>query len=510
MSAIPSRAGIAAAVLAAVAALPAAAQDLAAFEKRLTERTLDNGLKLLVYERPGAPVVSFYTYVDAGSAQEVPGITGLAHMFEHMAFKGTTRIGTSDWDAEKQALAAVDAAYNAYDAERRKRGGADPQRLAELEKAFRDAQEAANRFVVKNEFGEIIDREGGTGLNASTSSDATLYYYSLPANKVELWAYLESERFLDPVLREFYKERDVVMEERRMRVDSNPIGGLIEEFVSASFRAHPYGQSGIGWVSDLQSFSREDAEAFFRTWYVPNNMTIAVVGDVRAPQVMPILERYFSRLPRGPQPPALRTVEPARKGEISVSVTSPAQPIYVEGYLRPAAGHADDAVYDAIADILSTDRTSRLYRSLVRDKKIAAASGAFNGFPGSKYPNLMLFYAVPTPGHTNEEVQAAIRAEIERMKSESVTDEELRMVKTRAKAGLIRGLDSNQGLAAQLATYEALYGDWRELFRSVEKIEKVTKEDIQRVARATLVDGNRTVGMIVNQAKAAPAAGAGK
>jgi predicted Zn-dependent peptidase len=490
----------AAAVLALAVLGPARAQDLASFEKRLTERTLDNGLKLLVYERPEAPVVSFFTYVDAGSAQEVPGITGLAHMFEHMAFKGTTKIGTTDWAAEKQALAAVDRAYHAYDTERRKPGGSDPAKLQELEKAFREAQEAAGALVVKNEFGEAIDREGGTGLNASTSSDATVYYYSLPANKVELWAYLESERFLDPVLREFYKERDVVMEERRLRVDSNPIGGLVEEFLSAAFRAHPYGQAGIGWVSDLQSFSREDAEAFFRTWYVPNNMTIAVVGDVKAAQVMPILEKYFSRLPAGPAPAPLRTVEPRQKSEVVVTVPNPAQPIYVEGYHRPAAGTADDAVYDALADVLSTDRTSRLYRSLVRDKKIAAASGAFNGFPGSKYPNLMIFYAVPTPGHTNEEVQAAIRAEIERMKNESVTDDELRMVKTRAKANLIRGLDSNTGLAGQLATYEALYGDWRELFRSVEKIEKVTKEDIQRVARATLVPTNRTVGMIVNQA----------
>jgi predicted Zn-dependent peptidase len=488
------------AVFALAAAAPAAAQNLASFEKHLTERTLDNGLKLLVYERPAAPVVSFYTYVDAGSAQEVPGITGLAHMFEHMAFKGTTRLGTTDWSAEKEALAAVDRAYHAFDRERRKPGGPDAAKLQELERAFKAAEEAAGAFVVKNEFGEIIDREGGTGLNASTSSDATDYYYSLPANKVELWAYLESERFLDPVLREFYKERDVVMEERRLRVDSNPIGGLVEEFLAAAFRAHPYGQAGIGWVSDLQSFSREDAEAFFRTWYVPNNMTIAVVGDVKAAQVMPLLEKYFSRLPRGPEPAPLRTVEPAQKSEVVVTVPNPAQPIYVEGYHRPAAGTPDDAVYDALADVLSTDRTSRLYRSLVRDKKIAAVSGAFNGFPGNKYPNLMIFYAVPTPGHTNQDVQAAIRAEIERIKDEPVTDDELQMVKTRAKANLIRALDSNQGLAGQLATYEALYGDWRELFRSVEKIDKVTKEDIQRVARATLVPTNRTVGMIVNQA----------
>ena len=483
---------------AAAAATPILAQDLASFEKRLTERTLPNGLRILVYERPGAPVASFFTYVDAGSTQEVPGITGLAHMFEHMAFKGTTRIGTTDYEAENRALERVDEAYAAYDRERRKPGGADPQRLAELEKAFADTQEEAASFVVKNEFGEIIDREGGVGLNASTSNDATVYYYSLPANKVELWAHLESERFLSPVLREFYKERDVVMEERRLRIESNPIGKLIEQFLAVAFNAHPYGQAGIGYMSDLMSFSRQDAEEFYRTWYVPNNMVIAIVGDVKAATIMPVLDTYFSRLPAGPEPPVLRTEEPPQVAEKAIRLQDPSQPLYVEGYHRPSARHPDDAVYDAIADVLSTDRTSRLYRSLVQDKKIAAFTGAFNGFPGNKYPHQMIFFAVPTPGHTNEEVQTAIRAEIERLKNEPISDDELRMIKTRAKANLIRGLADNSGLAGQLATYEVIYGDWRELFRSVERIEKVTKDDIQRVARQTLVPTNRTVGMIVN------------
>jgi predicted Zn-dependent peptidase len=477
--------------------------DLASVQKRVTLETLENGLTLIVYERPEAPVVSFFTHVDVGSAQEVPGITGLAHMFEHMAFKGTSRIGTSDYAAEKIALEQVDRAYADYDRERRRRGGPDAEKLSRLEQALKRAQEEADRYIVKNEFGEVVDREGGVGLNAFTNADTTGYSYSLPANKVELWAYLESERFLDPVYREFYKERDVVMEERRMRTESQPIGRLIEQTLVSAFQAHPYRQPTVGYMSDLKSFTREDASAFHKLYYVPSNITVAVVGDVKAQTLMPMLRKYFGRLPAGPEPPELRTVEPKQIAEKSVKVPDRSQPIYVEGYHRPEGTHADNAIYNAMADLLSTGRTSRLYRNLVRDKKIAAVCAAFNGFPGNKYPNLMLFYGLPTPGHTNEEIQAAIRGEIERLKTEPVGAEELQMVKTRAKADLIRGLDSNTGLASALATFQARYGDWRELFHSVDKIDRVTSEDILRVAQATFVPTNRITAMIVNDGAAA-------
>lgn len=481
------------------AGVPASAIDLADVEKRVTERTLDNGLTVLVYERHTAPVTSFFTLVDVGSAQEVPGITGIAHMFEHMAFKGTSEIGTSNYKAEQKALRKVDEAYHAYDRARRSRGEASPEKVAELKEAWKKAQEKAAEYVVANEFGEIIDREGGVGLNAFTNADSTGYFFSLPANKVELWTYLESERFLDPVFREFYKERDVVQEERRLRTESQPIGRLIEQTQLAAFTAHPYRQPTVGHMSDLQAFSREDAKAFYRKYYVPSNMIVAIVGDVDPDEIMPVVEEYFGRLPEADPPEPLRTEEPEQIVERVVRMPDPSQPIYLEAYHKPAATHPDEAVYDAISDILSTGRSSRLYRSLVRDKKIAAQTGAFPGFPGSKYPNLMLFFAVSAPGHSNEEVQAAIREEIELLRTQPVTDEELERAKTRAKANLIRGLQNNQGIAIQLATYRKLYGDWRELFRHVERIEQVTKEDIMRVAKAAFVPTNRTVAMIVNE-----------
>jgi predicted Zn-dependent peptidase len=482
------------------------AQDLGSFEKRTTVRKLANGLTVIIMERREAPVFSFATVVNAGSAQEVPGITGLAHMFEHMAFKGTPRIGTTNWQAEQAALTRVEQAYNAYDRERRRPVGRDEARVKELEKTWRDAMAEADKHVVANEFSKIVDRAGGTGMNAFTASDVTAYFYNMPSNQIELWAYLESERFLTPVYREFYKERDVVFEERRMRYESSPFGRLLLQFITTSFAAHPYGVPGIGWPSDLQSFSATDANEFYRKYYVPANMVVAVVGDVSAAQAMPIIEKYFGRLPKAELPPELRTVEPPQQAERSVVIRETAQPIYLEGYHRPSAQSPDNATYAAIEMLLSSGRTSRLYRSLVRDKKIALQAGGFNGFPGEKYPNLFTFLAVTTPGNTARDMTAPISAEVERLKTQDVPADELQSVKTRAKAQLLRQLDSNSGLALQLAMYHTLYGDWRELFREVEKIDKVTPADIRRVANQTFTPTNRTIGLI--ESATAPAAAA--
>ena len=486
----------------AILAAVARAQDLAAFEKRTASGRLENGLQYVVCERPEAPVVSFFTRVDVGSAQEVTGITGLAHMFEHMAFKGTETIGTTDWPAEQKALDKVEAAYAAYDRARRKAVGRDESEVKRLDAAFRAAVEEAERYVVKNAYGEIVEREGGEGLNASTSCDQTDYEYSFPSNRVELWAYLESERFLHPVFREFYLERDVVTEERRMRTDSQPTGRLLEQFLATAFSAHPYRHPVVGWPSDLEAFSAADAKKFFETYYVPTNIVVAVVGDVRASDVVPVLKKYFGRLPSRPQPEPLRTVEPPQAGEKEVVIVDPSQPFYLEGYHKPGVLDKDDAVYDAISDLLSEGRTSRLYRSLVRDKRIAAQAAGFPGLPGDKYPNLFAFYAVALPGHTNAEIAAAIREEIEKLRREDVSDPELAMVKRRARAALVRKMNENEGLASELADAQALFGDWRELFRQVDRIEKVTKEDIRRVAAATFTAANRTVGRIETEAPA--------
>src|SRR5229473_1781341 len=474
----------------------AAAQDLASFEKRTTVKNLANGLTVVIYERPEAPVFSFFTHVDAGSVQDPLGKTGLAHMFEHMAFKGTDKIGTTDYAAEKVALEKVEKAYAAYTEERDKSVGRNEQKLQELHKAWQDAVAEAQKYVKPNEFPQILESNGAEGLNAFTSEDETAYHYSLPENRLELWAYLESERFLHPVLREFYKERNVVIEERRLRTDSNPIGRLIEQFTAAAFAAHPYHRPTVGWMSDLNSFSATDAQKFYDKYYVPSNMVVVVAGDVKAAQALPILEKYFGRLPARPHPDEATTTEPPQNSERKVVLKEKSQPLYLEGYHRPDYRTKDDAVYDAITDLMSEGRTSRLFRALVRDKKIAAFSAGFTGLPGNKYPHLFAFYAFPLPGHSPQEVGDAIHIEIERLKKEDISDDELKMIKTRTKANLIRGLAENSGLANQLAFYQTRYGDWRELFSTVDRIDKVTKADIRRVANETFNDNNRTVGVI--------------
>ncbi|MGZ5444645.1 MAG: M16 family metallopeptidase [Thermoanaerobaculia bacterium] len=478
-----------------------AAQDLASFEKRTQMRVLDNGLTVIILERPDAPVFSYATVINAGSAQEIPGITGLAHMFEHMAFKGSDRVGTTDWNAERAALAKVEETYAAYD---RARHGTNPDaaNVEATRKAWQDAIAEADKYVKNDEFSQIVDRSGGVGMNAFTASDMTAYFFSMPSNRFELWAFLESERFRHPVQRQFYKERDVVFEERRMRIESSPFGRLLEQFVSAAFMAHPYGQgTGVGWPSDLQSFSATDADEFFRKYYVPANMVLAIVGDVKPAEAWPVIETYFGRLPKAPAPEPLRVVEPPQNAERVVTLREQAQPLYVEGYHRPSGSHPDSATYDVISMLLSSGRTSRLYKSLVRDQKIAVASAGINNFPGEKYPHLFLFYAVTTPGHTPDDAAAAIRAEIEKIKTEDIPADELQSVKTRVKAGLIRQLTGNSGLALQFAISQTINGDWRELFREVERIDAVTAADVKRVANATFTEGNRTVAKLENAPK---------
>jgi predicted Zn-dependent peptidase len=485
------------------------AQDIASFEKRITVKKLDNGLTVIICERPEAPVFSFYTHVDAGSAQDPLGKTGLAHMFEHMAFKGTDKIGTKDYPAEKAALAKVETAYTAYLAERDKRMGRDEPKLKQLETAWQDAVKAANQYVIPNQFSEIVERNGGEGINASTDLDETNYFYSLPQNRLELWAYLESERFLHPVMREFYKERNVVIEERRLRTDSNPTGRLLEQFITAAFQASQYHRPTIGWMSDLNSFSATDALHFFDEYYIPSNMVVTVVGDVKASEAMPMIEKYFGRIPSHPKPDERTTTEPPQNSERRVVLSEQTQPLYLEGYHRPDYRDPDDAVYDAITDLMSEGRTSRLYRALVRDQKIASASAGFSGLPGNKYPHLFAFYAFPLPGHKPDEMAGAIHAEIDKLKKEDISDDELKMIKTRAKANLIRSLDSNSGLATELGLNQARYDDWRELFREVDRIDMITKADIRRVANKTFTDNNRTVGIIETTTPAAAEAGQG-
>jgi len=499
------RSGAVAVLAAAMAWQSANAQDLKSFEQRITTKVLPNGLTILICERPEAPVFSYVTFVDAGDVNDPSGQSGLAHMFEHLAFKGTSEIGTTDYAAEKVALAKVEAANNAYEAEYLKAVGRDPAKLVELKKAFTEAQAEAHKYVVPNQFTEVAERNGTSGLNAQTGLDETMYYWSMPENRLELWAWLESGRLADVVPREFYKERDVVLEERRMRTDSNPIGRLIEQFAATAYVAHPYGRSSIGWPSEVGQITATEAMEFHKKYYVGSNLVVAVVGDVKAAETMPMLEKYFGKVPAGPKPEEMTTVEPRQFAEKTVFIREQSQPIYIEGYHRSNYRDPDDTVYDAISDIMSNGRVSRLYRSLVRDQQIAAEAAGFSGYPGEKYPGLFAFFAVPLPGHTPEEMRDALHKEIEKLKTSDVSDEELAMYKTRTRADLLRSLADNQGLANALAEYQTRFGDWRELFKQLDRVDKVTKADIRRIANQVFVASNRTSGWIETATPAAPA-----
>ena len=484
-----------------LAPLLAQAQNLKEFEKKVTEFTLANGLRFIVIERHEAPVVSFNTYVKAGSLDDPNGQTGLAHMFEHMAFKGTPWIGSINWPEEKKALDEVEQAYARLEEERRKDLRANREKLDSLQTQLKAAVDKANLYVEPNAYPRIVEENGGVGMNAGTSLESTNYFYNFPANRVELWFLLESQRFLNPVFREFYKERDVVREERRMRVESSPQGKLMEALLGTAFIAHPYRQGPGGWASDIENLRLSEAEQFFKTFYVPGNITIGIAGDVKASEVKRLADKYFSQLPTRPLPPLITTVEPKQEGPKRIEVESPSQPLMFIGYKRPDQFDTDDPVFDVITTILASGRTGILYKELVRDKKLSLAAVSAPTFPGGKYPNLFMFLLVPALGKTAEENEKVFYDILEKFKTEKVDNETLARVKTKARAGLIRQLDSNAGLASQLTTFSVAFGDWRKLFTGLDEVNKVTAEDVQRVARKYFIPESRTVALTVQPKK---------
>lgn len=472
---------------------------LESLEKQVQEFTLANGLRFLVVERHQAPVFSFFTVVNSGSANDAVGTTGIAHMMEHMAFKGTTLVGTSDYSKEKPLLDAEERAWEALLDERRKGLRADSAKLKQLEQAFSDAQQASQKLVVPNEFTRVVEEAGGQGINAFTAEDITAYFYSLPSNRLEMWASLFAGALVDPVFREFYKERDVVYEERRMRTESSPIGRLIYEFNTSAFNAHPYGFGGIGYPSDLKSFSRTEGEEFFKRNYVAKNITVCVVGDVTVAEVKRLADKYFSALSDAPAPPPLDTVEPKQIAERRIILEDKAQPTLVAGWHIPAASDPQFAAFKAAADLLGGGNWSRLTKSLVKEQKIAVQAFVGTGFPGEKYPNLMIMFAVPASGQDPEVVEkAAYQVIDEAMTKKPFTAEELDGYKVRVRAQKIGAVDDNSSLAGELAQAQALYGDWRAFFREQERVQALTPQDLTNALKSVVMKNNRTVAMIKN------------
>lgn len=462
---------------------------------------LANGLTLLLMERRQTPIVAVNLTYRVGGVHEHNGITGVAHLYEHMAFKGSRTIGVTDARQEQPILEELDRLAEAIAAEKARGAAADQSRLTTLRKQFADTEAQANRFVVPAELATLYQRHGGVGLNATTGKDLTRYFLSFPSNRLPLWAAVESDRMANGVLREFYKEKQVVLEERRQRTDNSPSGRLHEAFAAAAFQAHPYGLPVIGWASDLEGLTKTQTEAFFATYYGPANAVLAIVGDINTTDVIALVEQTFGRLPARPPSPPVLTTEPPSAGERRVEVEYDAEPQLLIGFHKPGAGHPDDAVFDVIESLLSDGRTSRLHKRLVQDQQSAAAVSAFSSYPGAQYPNLFVIGATPRAPHTTAEIERALSAELDRLKKEPVTPREMDKILNQLDAGLVRSLRSNGGMASRLAYFQAISGDWRETVTLRDRIANVRPEDIQRVAAQYFTKSNRIVATLVRPAQ---------
>ena len=474
-----------------------AAQEALGDALPVREIHLDNGMTVLVLPRGGAPTVSFVVRFAVGGVHEHVGTTGIAHLLEHMLFKGTTSIGTSDIDSERGLFERMDAAHDTL---LRAHASGAATRIGELRARIEALEDTARAYVIPNELDRILTEAGARGLNATTSSEATTYFVELPANRVELWFALEADRMSNPVFREFYAERDVVTEERRMRVDTAPTGLLYEQHLAAAFTMHPYGVPVVGYMSDLESLSRRDVESYYRRFYGPNNAVVAIVGDVDPDLVEAWAREYFASIPRGEDPPPVLAVEPEQHGERRVRVVWDAEPRLRIGWHVPSGVDDDAPAIAMLASVLTGGRTSRLHRRLVVDEQMVTGVYASTG-PGTLFPQLFQIDVVPRNGQSVERIEATIYEEIDRLVATGPEEQELERVRNQVAAGNVRRMTSNLGLAFQIADSEALLGDWRETFRTAERLNAVTVEDVRRIAEEYLVERNRTVAVLDRAAR---------
>lgn len=465
----------------------------------VVKRVLPNGMTFLFLRRGGAPTVSFVTHFRAGGVDEWTGISGTAHLFEHMLFKGTHSVGTTNYAAEQALFPVIDAVADSFTAEFRKGGATDSARLEALRDRLKQLEDSARHFVESNELDRILTENGAQFLNASTGNDVTNYYFALPSNRAKLWFLLESDRIRNPVLREFYSEREVVMEERRLRVETQPGGLLREEFLQAAFRAHPYGRPVVGVASEIQAVTRNSAQEYFKRFYGPNNAVVAIVGDINVDSMTAWADHYFADIRAGEPHRPVVTQEPPQHGERRIEVEYDANPQVLIGYHVPNAEHPDAAALSVLSAILTGGRTARLYQRLVIQGRVAAAINSGMA-PGQLYPRLLQFSGVPIAPHTTQEIEAAVYDELDRLQREPPTDYELQRVRNQVQASAIQRLEDNFGLAFQLSNSEALWYDWRETFRFQSALARVTAADVQRVARTYFSKSNRTVATLVRPA----------
>jgi predicted Zn-dependent peptidase len=485
----------------------AISQDEMQFPVR--EFKLDNGLTFLVVERHTAPVFSGFITVQVGSGYERIGNIGSAHLLEHMMFKGSQSVGTSDFARESEIMAREDSVYEIIDMARRQipyiklnspeKLDAHMKYIDELKAVLDSLSQMSSQYVIQNEFDEIYTRNGAAEFNAFTGYDNTSYIVSLPSNRLELWFAMESDRLKHPAFREFYPERDVVSEERRLSVENNSDSKLYEQLIGTAYIAHPY-QVFWEWQSEENNLKRSDIEEFFRTYYIPQRMTIAVAGDVNYDDVRKMAEKYFGDIPPGKMPEPIYTVEPEQPGERRVEVLFEANPAVFIAYHKTSFDSPEEPTFQVINRLLGDGRTSRLYKSLVLEQQLCLdiSTGFFPGGEiGDMHPGLFLIFAYPKEGISAAEVETAIYQELAKLISTPVEEKELTKIKNNIDAAFIWGFHSNMGLAGKLALTHSLAGDWRNIIRFRDRLKAVTAADIMSVAAKYFQKENRTVATLI-------------
>ena len=476
------------------------------------EFTLDNGMRFLAVVRPEMTTVSAGWAAHVGSANERPGITGMSHFFEHMMFKGTPRIGTTDAERDEAIIREQEEIQERIREIYRKRReesrlgliddpfGTDdlPEEFTALLEEFDALAEEQRSLMVKDEFDRIYTEAGASGMNAFTSNDQTVYFITVPQNRLELWFWMESERLLRPVFREFYTERDVVHEERRLRTESTPTGEFDEAFDAMFWQSHPYSWPVIGWPSDLRVFTLEQAEEFYATYYSPGNLTAALVGNFDPAQAKELAERYFGRLAPGAAAPEVVTLEMEQNAEKRLDASCDCQPQVKLRYHTVPFRHRDQYALDVLTGLLN-GRTGRLYRSMVLGDEIASSAGAFHD--NRKWAGLLQVSAEAKGETTPAELAAAIDREIARLVEEPIPADEIQKVKNQASASAWERLDSGFFLLLQLLVYDTL-GDWRYIDTWADATLAVTEADIKRVAARYLTPTNRAVAYYTRDADA--------
>jgi len=468
------------------------------FRVEVERHRLPNGMTFLLVPDPATPIVYSFLYVDVGSVDEEPGITGTSHVLEHMMFKGTTKIGTTDPAAEARIMVEVDStmakSFRLRDRDLRGLGRADTAVLAALRARADSLELAARRVTVQNDLDVVTSKLGFSGLNAFTSEDQTVYFESFPPNLFEVWAWFESARIAHPVFREFYSERDVVMEERRRSYDTDPDGALYTALIATAYAAHPYRWSAIGWQSDLERLERSAVRRYFDEHYAPNHLTMVVIGNLDPAGVMKLAERYFGPIPPSGPAHVVTTVEPTQRGPKRVEVAFDATPRLSVGFHTGALTDSDRVVVEVIDALLTGGRTSRLYRSLVLEGKLAAYVSS--SIRGDKYPGLFMVDTAPLAPEQLDTLETALESGLADLATHPPDDAELARVKNQLEADLMRSLRNPTRLALNLATYEVLTGSWENLESAYRARMAVTPGDVRRVARTLFDPANRTVAVL--------------